>query len=180
MVNLAHVLRRRGRRAPRLPDLPLELGERERPLACATDGAQIWYVGTALALHICDASGCRRIAWEAVEHADWDRDTEQLEVVELAEFGERKPTHRAALQSPERLLQLIRERITASVVVSRFVPVQGKLGITVVARRRPHSDDPLAWSVVVDRRLDETSPPVVAAAELGLAEARAEVGDPDA
>lgn len=155
--------------------MSLEAGE--RPLAWASDGESLWYVGTHRALHICTEGDCRRLPWETVERAEWDNDAEHLEVVELADFGAAKPIHRAALQDHGRLLQLVRERITASVVISNFVPVQGKRGITVVARRAPHSDGPLRWSVVVDRHLDETSPRVVAAAEHGLARARAEVGD---
>ena len=149
----------------------------EHPLAWAGDGGDRWYVGTHLALHICAEGECRRLPWEAVERAEWDRDSEHLEVVELADFGTLRPTHRAALREPERLLQLVRERITASVVMSHFVAVEGRLGITVVGRRAPHSDGPLLWSVVVDRHLDETSPLVTAAAEEGLAHARAEVGE---
>lgn len=179
-MGFLRALRLHRRTRPLPTDLPLRLEAAERPLAWATDGAS-WYVGTARALHICadgDAQ-CRRLPWEEIERAEWDRDTEQLEVVEVAEFGTPRPTHRAALQTPTRLLQLVRERITASVVISRFVPVLGKRGITVVARRAPHTSDPLVWSVVVDRHLDEGSDLVAAAAEIGLAEARVEVGEPD-
>lgn len=128
-------------------------------------------------MHICAAGDCLRLPWERVERAEWDSDAARLEVVELADFGMTKPTHGAALLESERLLQLVRERITASVVVTQFVLVQGKRGVTAVARRAPHTDGPLLWSVVVDRRLDETSPQVKAAAEEGLARARAEVGE---
>lgn len=151
----------------------------ERPLAWAGDGDEQWYVGTARALHICAGTECRRLPWESIERAEWDRDNEHLDVVELADFGSVRPTYRAALQQPERLLQLVRERVTASVVISRFVPVEGDRGLTVVARRAPHTSDPLVWSVVVDRQLDERSDSVAAAAEIGLAEARFEVGEPD-
>lgn len=178
MLNILRALRRPSRRTPALPaNLPLKLEPGERPLAWASDGESHWYVGTHRALHICAESDCVRLPWETVERAEWDRDAEHLEVVELADFGTHKPTHRAALQTPERLLQLVRERITASVVMTHFVPVQGKRGITVVARRAPHSSGPLLWSVVVDRHLDETSSLVTAAAEQGLADAQVEVGD---
>lgn len=178
MLNILRALRRLSRRAPALPaDLPLTLQAGERPLAWASDGEGRWYVGSSRALHVCAEGDCRRLPWESVERAEWDRETEHLEVVELADFGTSKPTHRAALQEPERLLQLVRERITASVVVTHFVAVQGKHGITVVGRRAPHTSDPVRWSVVVDRRLDETSPLVTAAVEHGLTRAQAEIGE---
>ncbi|MGH7483372.1 MAG: hypothetical protein ACRELV_14565 [Longimicrobiales bacterium] len=177
MLNIIRALRGASRRTPALPTLPLELAAGERPLAWAADDTDTWYVGTKAALHLCAAAACLRLPWESIERAEWDGDEERLEVVELADFGQPRPVHRARLQEPERLLQLVRERITASVVVSRFVPVAGKRGLTVVARRAPHSSDPLTWAFVVDRGLDESAPEVTAAAELGLAEAKAEVGE---
>ncbi|MGH3384255.1 MAG: hypothetical protein ACRDO1_06730 [Nocardioidaceae bacterium] len=173
MFNIARALRRHD---PVLPaSLSLDAGE--RVLASATDGTGQWYVGTLRALHIADDSQSRRLPWESIERAEWDRDEEQLVVVESAEFGAPAPEHRAALVDADRLLQLVRERVTASVVVSRFVAVEGKRGITVVARRAPHTDDELTWTYVVDRGLDASSAAVATAAERGLAEARAEVGD---
>jgi hypothetical protein len=174
-VDLLRAFRRPSRRTPHLPALPLEHGE--RVLAWATDGAGLWYAGTARALLLSSRTESRRLPWESIERAEWDGDTAQLEVVELAEFGQPKPVHRAALQEPERLLQLVRERITASIVVSRFVPVAGNRGITVVARRAPHTAEELTWSCVVDPGLDEDSPQVRAAFERGLAEARGEIGE---
>lgn len=172
--NLLRALRR-STRHPDLPQLQLEPGE--RVLAWATDRRGTWYAGTARALLISTAEGSLRIPWERIEHAEWDGDAELLLVVEVAEFGEAKPMHRAALHGPERLLQLVRERITASVVLERFVPVTARRGITVVARRAPHTDEPLTWSFVLDPALDESSPEVIAAIERGLADARADIGE---
>ncbi|HWL98418.1 MAG TPA: hypothetical protein VNP20_13805 [Nocardioidaceae bacterium] len=154
--------------------LPLLPGE--QVLASAEDDAGRWYAGTALALLVPEHDGWRRLPWESIERATWDRDSERLVVVETAEFGQPEPTYRAALSSPERLLELTRERITASIVVTMFEPVAGKRGVTVSGRRSPHSDDDLAWSVLVDRGLDEGSAEVRAAAERGLAAARSEIG----
>lgn len=157
-----------------LRSLPLLPGE--QVLASAEDDAGRWYAGTALALLVPEHDGWRRLPWESIERATWDRDSERLVVVETAEFGQPEPTYRAALSSPERLLELTRERITASIVVTMFEPVAGKRGVTVSGRRSPHSDDDLAWSVLVDRGLDERSAEVRAAAERGLAAARSEIG----
>lgn len=154
--------------------LPLLPGE--SVLAAASDKAGRWYVGTARALLVPGDEGWSRLPWETVERANWDRDSEQLVVVETADFGAPEPTYRATLGDPERLLQLIRERVTASIVVKFFEPVQGKRGITVSGRRSPHSDDELVWSVLVDRGLDERSEQVRAAGARALAAARAEIG----
>lgn len=154
--------------------LPLEPDE--SVLAAAVDASGRWYAGTAFALLVPEKESWRRIPWETVERASWDRESEQLLVVETADFGQPEPVHRAALTEPERLLELVRERISASVVVKLFEPVQGKRGITVSARRPPHTDAELTWSVLVDPGLDEQSAQVRAAAERALANARAEIG----
>jgi len=154
--------------------LPLAPGE--SPLAVSADGEGRWYVGTARALLVPEQDGWRRVPWETVERATWDRESEHLIVIETADFGQPQPTYRAALPDPERLLQLIRERVTASIVIKVFEPVEGKRGITVSGRRSPHSDDDLVWSVLVDKGLDERSPQVRAAAERALAAAQSELG----
>ena len=154
--------------------LPLEQGE--SALATSADREGRWYVGTARALLVPEGGGWRRVPWETVERATWDRDSEQLIVIETADFGRPQPAHRAALPDPERLLQLIRERVTASVVIKVFEPVEGKRGVTVSGRRSPHSDDEPMWSVLVDPGLDERSPQVRAAAERALAAAQSELG----
>jgi hypothetical protein len=153
--------------------LPLQPGE--SVLAAARDRDGRWYAGTARALLVPDHDDWRRLPWENLERATWDRDNDQLIVVETADFGEPEPTYRAALTEPQRLLELIRERVTASIVVKVFEPVQGKRGVTVSGRRSPHSDDQLAWSVLIDPGLDETSEPVRAAARRAFDAARSEL-----
>jgi hypothetical protein len=154
--------------------LPLEPGE--SVLAGAADPEKRWYVGTARALLVPERDGWRRLPWETVERATWDRESGRLLVVETADFGQPEPMHRAELADAERLLELVRERITASVVVRVFEPVEGKRGITVSARRSPHTDDELTWSVQVDPGLDERSPAVGAATRRALEAAQSEVG----
>ena len=154
--------------------MPMSRGE--PALAAAQDRDGRWYVGTGLALLVPNSDGWSRLPWETIERATWDREHEQLVVVETADFGHTEPTHRAALPQPEHLLELIRERVTASIVVTVFEPVQGKRGITVAGRRSPHSDAELVWSVVVDVGLDEQAAPVRAAAQRALAAAQSEIG----
>lgn len=169
---------RRSRSGPP-PDvvgsMPLDSGE--SVLAGAQDKDGRWYVGTARALLVPrDDDSWLRVPWETVERAGWDRDTERLVVVETADFGQPQPTYDAVLPDPERLLELVRERVTASIVVKFFEPVGGGRGITVSGRRSPHTDDELTWSILVDPGLDERSEAVHVAAQRGLAAARAEIG----
>jgi hypothetical protein len=154
--------------------LPLRPGE--SALAGARDTSGRWYVGTGLALLVPDRDGWARLPWEHVERATWDRESERLVVVETADFGQPEPTHSAALPHPERLLELVRERVTASIVVKNFEPVDGRRGITVTGRRSPHSDAEIVWSVLVDPGLDADAAPVRAAADRALAAAQSEIG----
>jgi hypothetical protein len=154
--------------------LPLQPGESVLAATCDRDGR--WYAGTARALLVPEHDNWRRLPWENIERATWDRDTDYLLVVETADFGRPEPQHRAAFPDPERLLQLIRERITASIVVKVFEPVQERRGVTVTGRRAPHTDEELTWSVLVDPGLDEMSEPVRAAARRALDAARSGLG----
>ncbi len=80
------------------------------------------------------------------------------------------------MEDPALLLQLLRERVTASIVLQRRVPVRGQLGLTVIGRRSPVGG-PVAWMHAYDPGLDPDDPEVAAVADLALAQAQAEVGD---
>jgi hypothetical protein len=153
----------------------LDLESGERVLAGAVDSAGDWHVGTDRALHLGDGEGWRRLPWERVDRAGFDDDTERLRVVEVADFGEPEPAYELALVEPRRLLELVRERVTASVLLSRNVPVAGSRGVKVVARRSPVGG-PVEWSFVLDDGLQPDDPRVVAAVAAGRADAEAELG----
>jgi hypothetical protein len=164
--------------------LPREVAARVhgRPLAFAetTDGS--WLVATRDALYVVDAGGSAvigtRIPWEQVEGADWDRDGSRLRVTEIGRFGEPRPSYVFTLPDlePVSLLQLIRERVTASVVLQRGVVVSGKRGLKVVGRRSP-SGGPITWMHEYDEGVDPDDPAVAEAAESLLQQARADVGE---
>ena len=150
------------------PDLDVRRGER---LLAWTDTSLGPVGGTREALYLPD----RRVPWEEVESAHWDRDTTELVVREVGTWGEPRPVHRMSVDEPGRLLELVRERVTASVVLTRYVPVAEGRGLRVVARRAASGDRALLWSYDLDEGLDPLDPAVVEAAEAGLAAARAEV-----
>ncbi len=154
----------------------LPLGSGERPLAYAEARQGVWWVGTLAALYIAGGGAWVRLAWEVVEHAEWEQDSGALLVTETADFGERRQQHRADFDDASRLLQLIRERVTASVVLTRFVPVEGRAGMTLVGRRAPGSDGEVEWSFVLGAGLDPDDPRLREIAQQALAEAERELG----
>jgi len=147
----------------------------ERPLAWAVDDEGRWYVGTDRALYLPGNPGYRKLGWEQVERADWQRDTGELGVVEVADWGE--PEHRLVVNVAEAgaLLELLRERVTKSVVVSAYAAVRGRLGLSVVGRRAPVGDAPLTWSVVLAQGLDPGDTDVREVAELTLRQTQADM-----
>jgi hypothetical protein len=66
------------------------------------------------------------------------------------------------------MLEMIRERVTASVLLQRRVPVSGRLGVDVVARRPPHRDGTITWVYTYDAGLDPDDPAVQEAARAGV------------
>ena len=81
------------------------------------------------------------------------------------------------MDDPALLLQLVRERVTASIVLQRWVPVRGKHGLTVIGRRSP-AGGPVTWMHAYDLGLDPADPEVAAAADQALLAAQAEIGEP--
>jgi hypothetical protein len=156
--------------------LNLTPGERLLAGAVGDDGA--WVLGTDRALHLPSTDGGRwqALPWEQVDRASYDEDSERLVVLEVADFGKPQPRHELALRDPVRLLDLVRERVTASVLLTRHVPVSGSRGLKVVARRSPTRRGEVIWSTWLDHGLDPADPQVRRAVEEGLTAARAELG----
>ena len=166
--------RRAGAPADVLTRARLARGEKVLAHAAADDGT--WLLGTRDALVVVEPADTIRLAWETVESADWDRDTGRLRVAEVGEFGQPRPVHRFTLTDPQRLLQLVRERVTASVLLQRRVEVRGRRGLTVIARRPPRGRGEITWAYELDPGLDPADPEVARAAEEGLRAARLDVG----
>jgi hypothetical protein len=155
------------------PSIDVAVGE--KVVAWADTAAGDVVAGTRDALYL---EG-RRLAWEDVEAADWDRDASLLRVSEVGQWGEPRVEHALALADTavtDRLLQLVRERVTASVVLVRHVPLVGRRGVRVVARRAPRGTSPLQWVFEYDAGIDPADPTVAAAAAEALRVARDDVG----
>lgn len=151
----------------------LPVGPGERVLATApVAGTDDVVGGTRDALYL-----PQRIPWEQVASADWDQEESVLTVVEVAAFGEPSPTHRLQLEHSSRFLQLVRERVTASIVLQRHVAIRGRLGVRILARRAPGRPGPLTWFVEYDAGLDPEDPRVATVVGAALEAARGDVGE---
>lgn len=146
----------------------------------AADGT--WLLGTREALHILPPAAVgadateTRIPWENIERVDWNREEDRLVVSEVGEFGRVRPQHVFAVSEPGVLLELVRERVTASVVLQRRVFTHGKRGLLVIGRRPPGRDGEVLWSYEFDAGVDPDDPDVMAAADAGLRAAQEELG----
>ncbi len=157
----------------RRPAPPVEVAPGEKVLAWASSEAGP-VAGTRSALYL---PGAVRIPWQQVEAADWDLDSETLKVTEVATWGQPRPIHSLVLSEPARLLQLVRERVTASVALQRHVPIRGLLGVRVIARRAPAgAGEELTWLFDYDEGIDPDDPFVEHAAQEALTAARGELG----
>jgi hypothetical protein len=154
------------------PRPPIEVAPGERVLAWTQASTGEVLAGTREAIYL----GGTRLAWEDVEAADWDRDTEQFRVAEVGHWGEQRVEHRFAVAESRRLLELVRERVTASVLLVRHVPIDGSRGVRVIARRPPSGNRGLRWIHEYDEGIDPDDPAVRLAAETALDAARDEVG----
>lgn len=154
----------------------LTRGERALAHAVAADGTVL--VATRDAFHVAPGSGgeARRVPWEKVEAAAWEADSSTFRLSEVGEWGQPRPEHSFVLDEASLLLELVRERVTASIVLQRDVQVPGG-GLRVVARRAPHGDAALSWVFEYDVAVDPDDPEVRAAATRALALAKEEVGD---
>ena len=133
-------------------------------------------VGTRDALHLLPDQ--HRIPWEEVQAADWDRDSDRLVVSEVGEWGQQRPEHQFTIQEPGRLLELVRERVTASLLLQRQATLAGRRGVRVIARRAPRGNRPIRWVYEYDEGIDPQDPVVQRVARELLAQAHEEVGEP--
>ena len=160
----------------RTPTPSVAVGPGEKVLASATADDGTVLAGTRDAFYVVAAGDTRRVPWEQVEAADWDRDTDTFRLSEVGSWGDQRPVHTARLTEPGRLLELVRERVTASVVLQRHVPLEHRRGLRVIARRAPRGDRPIAWFFEYDEGIDPDDPAVREVARTALASARDEVG----
>lgn len=168
------------RRAPR-PDIEVAVGERLLAWA-ATEGGHVGGTRDALYLpQIAEPTSAvepveTRIPWEHVQAADWDPETSIFRVAEVGVWGESRPVHSVMITETGRLLELVRERVTASILLQRHVPIAQRRGVRLIARRAPGRPALVNWIFEYDEGVDPNDPVVRLAAEDALARAREELG----
>jgi hypothetical protein len=168
----------RKRNQKRLPaDLEayLALGPGEHILADAASTGERWSVGTESALYLSGDGEWRRLPWEAIERAEWDSATSALTLVEVTDWGQPEIPIVVTVVDGGRLIDLVRERVTKSVVIRVFAAVHGRKGLSVVGRRAPTGKGDVTWSYVLAAGLDPADPLVAEVADRTLEEARAEL-----
>lgn len=140
--------------------LALEKGERVLAVSGET-------VATDAALHFMNSGSHTRLPWERVEQAAW-RDG----VLLVREVGGAR--HTVPLTEPGSVPETVRERVTATVVVSTHVRLPGG-GVRIAARRPAKGGEP-RWTLVFDPGLDPTDAGLLAQAEQAMEEIRRQTG----
>ncbi|TDE11510.1 hypothetical protein [Jiangella asiatica] len=140
----------------------------ERVLAAAT-GPDGEVVATTHRLMLRDTA----IEWSRVDTASWDGEAELLALTEVPEPTGRQRRHRVALDQPGRLVDVVREQVTASVLISRHVAVNGRRGVRVTGRRT--ASDEIVWSAALDPGIDLDDPATRVRVDAAVALVRNEV-----
>ena len=149
-----------------------------RVLAAAASADGHWLVGTRDALVVVRPEHQEKVVlpWEQVQRADWDVESSRLRVERVEEFGTPVVPMVFEVAAPGPFLQLLRERVSASIVVQRRVVLERRRGLTVIARRPPSRPGEVTWAYELDQGVDPADPTVQAAAEAGLREAQESLG----
>ncbi|MUL40262.1 hypothetical protein FZ103_03550 [Streptomonospora sp. PA3] len=146
----------------------LSLQRGERVLALTGGGANA-LVATDRALHLPDG---RAVPWEHIDRARWSD-----EGFTFTEEGRGRQVFR--VEEPGRLAEVVYERVTATIVVTRHVSIEdgedSPRGFRLVARRRPGGSE-ISWQVHVDEGVDPQDPRVAARAAPALAALREQMG----
>jgi hypothetical protein len=154
-------------------------GSKEDILAAVQLTNGRWAAGTRAAVYLPSdsADADRRVGWEQIERANWDSEASVLHIYETTDFGTPLRATELKVEDPGRFGQLLRERVDASIIVQRHVPLAGKRGVRIVGRRNPAvTDAPVTWNFVLDKGLEPDQPGVVDAADAALRQVRDEFG----
>jgi len=146
-------------------------GERLLAWGVCDDGALV--VATDRSLVLPEAGGATRaVRWESVAQASWQDD--RLEVIESGGVGRGRRTTVLSVLRPGALPEALRERVTATIVVSEHVDLVGERGARITARRSPGGSD-LTWVVTFDAGLDPRDPALREAADAAVVRLKGQV-----
>ncbi len=133
-------------------------------------------IGSPAVLSLGDDSVFSHVGWHEIERGGWNAETRRLSWTRYPGEDGRSRRGFAELAEPARLPELFRERVAASIVFERFVPlVSTDGGITVSGRRDlAGAGDRISWHVTPVRGTDWRDEAVRAEAERVLARMRME------
>ena len=110
------------------------------------------------------------LPWYSVVSAVWE-----APVLKVLATHEGKPLKiDLVIPNPKRLPEVVRERVTDSVIITERRTLPAGVGATFVARRHP--DDEVAWSIVFDSGVDSADPVLQEQASDLLSELRSTLG----
>lgn len=110
------------------------------------------------------------VGWHEIEHGGWNVENDTLS---WTLYGGRRG--HVVLTDPGRLPELFRERVAASIVLKKFVPVDGTRGVTVAGRRDLGVSDPvISWHSTLERGLTWQTEGAREVADAALAQVKVE------
>lgn len=114
-------------------------------------------IGSPAVLSVGDEHGFTHLGWHEIERGGWNAETGRLSWVRYpGEDGRSRPGF-VDLVEPARVPELFRERIAASLVFERFVPLAASAegGVTISARRDlAGTADRIRWHASPTRGVD--------------------------
>ncbi len=113
-----------------------------------------------------------RLPYEDILRAEWD---DEDGVLRISEPSLPNGSTEIPLASPGAVPETVRERVTATVVVSHHVALRGRRGVWLSARRAPGTAD-VRWTALFDAGLDPSDPDLRALAATALEELRQTTG----
>ncbi len=114
-----------------------------------------------------------RVTWDRISRASWEEPV--LEVVLEDEAGAVSGRLRLEVDLSWDLPAAVRDRVTASVVISEMIDLGDGVRARMAARR-PNDHADIRWTVVFDAGADPTDPQLQARARAALADLRSSLG----
>jgi hypothetical protein len=138
------------------------LSEHERVLEWASTGSG-WCVATTIGLRC--PHDYRLLRWDEVRHVTYRDGVMDVEPVE-------GPALRFRIEEAHRLPEVVRDRVSASIPYDRHVRLTADgLGMRILARRRPDSDE-MTWHSTYDDGLDLADATIQTRVQAAMDEAR--------